>query len=370
MLVNIAAGGASSGAESKEKRVTRESKAAGGGMTMSDNIVVAITGAAGFIGRHLVSHLTKRNGSIHIRALDRSWNSPVSRKFAGWDDVDPVQSDILDVPDLKEALEGVDVVVHLAAMLGVARTEGNPLGCLETNVSGTRKVLRACAAKGVRRIVYASSSEIYGCAAGADREKIKETDTFKPRSVYGVSKLAGEEFVKAYAEKHSLDYSILRFFNVYGPGQSQDFVIPKFAARLASRSAPQIYGTGNQIRAFCYISDVTEAIWLSLSPDAPSGEAFNIGNDTEPITIRELASCMVELSSVDVDPVHIPIEQSDRTSEREIYYRVPDINKARELLGYDPQVDLHTGVGQVLSSFAPHAQGKEWRRVASASGQP
>ena len=173
-----------------------------------------ITGGSGFIGTNL-SNLLKSQHDILI--LDR-----IPSKIQ---DVDFTECDLLDSKKLSDVLEGFDIVIHLAAAVGVKLTEEEPLHILNLNIQGTQNILESCKKNHVKKIIFASSSEIYGEAIHIP---IKETDTPMPITNYGVSKITGEEYVKAYSKAHSIKYSILRFFNAYGPGQSNSFVMSEF----------------------------------------------------------------------------------------------------------------------------------------------
>jgi len=239
-------------------------------------------------------------------------------------------------------MRGCECVVHLAAFLGVQRSDRDPLRCLEVNVAGTKNVLDACAANAVRKVIFASSSEVYGENGPAP---VSEASSLKPVSVYAVSKLAGEEYVKAYAIRHGFDYTILRPFNVYGPGQSEEFVIPRFVRAAIEGRPPQVYGTGQQVRTFCSVDDIVDGLMLVLSSRAAAGQVFNLGNDTGLISILELSHRIVALSNRGgAAPRLVPYEHADRPPEREVMWRVPQIEKARRVLGYAPKIGLEDGL--------------------------
>lgn len=297
---------------------------------------VFVTGGAGFIGKAFVSRLLRDHGSqpFEVRAFDL-----LPARVEG---CVAFQGDILDPAALARAMRGCEWVVHLAAFLGVQRSDRDPLRCLEVNVAGTKNVLDACAANAVRKVIFASSSEVYGENGSAP---LSEASSLKPVSVYAVSKLTGEEYVKAYATRYGFDYTILRPFNVYGPGQSEEFVIPRFVRAAIEGRPPLVYGTGKQVRAFCCVDDIVEGMILALcSPDA-SRHVFNLGNDTGLISIRELGQRIVALSGCGGPaPRLVPYDQADRPYEREVMWRVPQIEKARRVLTYAPSVGLDEGL--------------------------
>jgi UDP-glucose 4-epimerase len=252
---------------------------------------------------------------------------------------------ILDINDVNQAVRGCNAVVHLAAMLGVRRTEIKKMETLNINIQGTINILEACVKERVERIVFASSSEVYG------RQKnmpLSEETAVSPISIYAVTKLAAEEYVKAYCQSYGLKYSIVRFFNIYGPGQVAEFVIPRFVKAVMEDKSPLVYGRGKQVRSFCYVDDAVEAVAKILLSDKADAEIFNIGNDTEVISIEELALKVISLSKKDLKPHFISMDKADRNEEREISKRVPDIAKAKRLLGFKPKVTLQEGIKKVI----------------------
>ena len=302
---------------------------------------IFVTGGAGFIGTALLRRLLQERTMKHleVRAFDI--------RPARVEECVSIQGSILDPPSLERAMRGCDMVVHLAAYLGVRLSDRDRLKCLDLNVVGTRNVLDACLANGVRKLVFTSSSEVYGENGPTP---ISETSPLKPKSVYAVSKLAGEEYVKAYATHHGLDYSILRPFNVYGPGQTEEFVIPRFVRAAIEGKPPLVYGNGQQVRAFCSVDDFVEGLTLALFSADANGEVFNLGNDSGSISILELGHKIVALSSKrGPDPELVPYEKSDRTSERDVLWRVPRIQKAKQVLGFAPKVSLDDGIFRVLN---------------------
>jgi len=301
---------------------------------------VFVTGGAGFIGTALVRRLLRERerGSLEVRAFDL--------EPARAEGCEAVQGSILDPGALARAMRGCEWVVHLAAFLGVQRSDRDPLRCLDVNVTGTRNVLEACVSNAVRKVVFASSSEVYGENGPAP---VSEASSLRPISVYAVSKLTGEEYVRAYATRYGFDYTILRPFNVYGPGQSEEFVIPRFVRAVIDGRPLRVYGTGRQVRTFCSVDDIVEGLTLALfSPDA-TGHVFNLGNDTGHISILELAHKVVALSnSRGPAPQLVPYEQADRPLERDVMWRVPQIQKAKRVLSYAPKVALDEGLCRCL----------------------
>lgn len=313
---------------------------------------VLITGGAGFIGVAMARELIK--AGMEVRALDLV-KSPV-------EEAERLIGSILDMNTISRAVRGCDYVVHLAAMMGVERTEQNKMECLNVNILGTLSVLDACVKERVKKIVFASSSEVYGDQA---KMPITEESPLNPKSVYGVSKVCCEEYLRAYKQTYDLDYSVVRFFNIYGPGQVAEFVIPRFVKAMIEDRPPVIYGKGNQVRAFCYVDDAVRGTKLALLSEKANGQAFNIGNDTGPISMKDLALRVVKIGGKNLKPAFIPLEKSDRKPEREILTRVPSIEKARKVLGYKPKIGLDEGVlsviknsGMIKSRFEPLIKAK------------
>lgn len=296
---------------------------------------IFITGGAGFIGHTLAKQLLKNGYSVKT-----------------FDIVEPTEticehevSTIMYQEELFNAMKGCDYVVHLAAMLGVRRTEQKRMGCLDINIQGTKNVFDASVKTGIKKIIFCSSSEVYG---ESHINPIKESGPVSPKSVYAVSKLAGEEYLKAQHQMYGIAYSIVRLFNVYGPGQVAEFVMPRFIKTVLENKQPVIYGSGEQRRCFCYVDDAATGIELALSKPEANGEIFNIGNDKTEISMADLARKVVSLSGKDIEPRFIAIEESDRSVNREIMERVPDITKARKVLGYEPRVSLDDGILRII----------------------
>ena len=308
---------------------------------------VLVTGGAGCIGIPVCRLLRESGFEVvlfdlyeQVRMADSFLPSGVETFFGS----------ILDSSSIREAMRGCDAVIHLAAYLGVRRTEVNKLRCLDINIDGTRNVLNACVVSNIKKIVFASSSEVYGEPL---INPIKETAITQGKTVYAVSKLAGEELVKAYAEEFpSLNYTILRFFNTYGPNQIAQFVIPKFVRNFLSGTSPVIYGDGTQSRSYCFSEDTGKGTVLALLNQTANKEVINIGNSKELTSLVELAKLIQEVC----DPERtIAIRNkggflgADRDEQREINARYCDTTKAAALLDFDPEVSLREGIQRVVN---------------------
>ncbi len=299
---------------------------------------VLVTGAGGFIGTKVVQELWNRDCDVYYFDVIEPKIKGIKRLNLGT---------ILDQYDLALAVKGCDYAIHLAALLGVYKTDNSRLETLHVNIQGTLNFIEACVKEGVKKIVFSSSSEVYG-----EQEKlpITEESPLNPKSVYAVSKIAGEEYLKAYAGMYPFQYNIVRLFNVYGEYQREEFVLPRFVQRVVHNEPPVIYGDGEQSRSFCYVTDAARGIVDALLSET-QGEVFNIGNDREPISMKDLAHKLIRLAGKSLQPEFIDYEESDRESSREIGKRIPSIEKAKQVLGYEPRYSLEYGLKQMIAFY-------------------
>lgn len=299
---------------------------------------ILITGGNGLIGKKVSKILEKNNHTII--SLDKTI------KFKNTKKIKFVRGDIAKEKDLTKYLKKYKskVIIHLAANLGVAKTEKNGFDCLNVNIEGTKNILKACIKNKVKKILFASSSEVYG---NGNMKPITENSELMPKSSYGVSKVAGEAYVRAYYEKYGLQYNILRFFNVYGPDQRDDFVISKFKNNIKNNKQIKIFGSGNQIRSFCHVDDAATAINLIINK-GKKNQIYNIGNDKEPTKIIDLAKKMVKISKKKIKILKVSFKKSDRSLQREIFNRQPNIKKIKKHTKYLPSVSLEKGIISML----------------------
>lgn len=302
---------------------------------------VLVTGAGGFIGTRVVQELWKRN-------CDVVYFDVIEPKIDGIKRVN--RGTILDQYDLALAVKGCDYAIHLAALLGVQKTDNNRLETLHVNIQGTLNFIEACLKEGVKKVIFSSSSEVYG---EQQILPITEANPLNPKSVYAVSKIVGEEYFRAYSEMYGMNYNIVRFFNVYGEYQREDFVLPRFVYSVVNCEAPTIYGHGNQNRSFCYMEDAARGLVDALF-SRHSGEVFNIGNNNEPISMKDLAYKVIQLSGKNIAPRFVSYEDSDRESSREIEKRIPSLDKAEKLLGYAPAIPLEEGLKKMIAFYKQH----------------
>ena len=301
---------------------------------------ILITGGNGFIGRTIIRIFS--NNGYKLNVLDIT-----KRRFLKKKTIKYFNGSILKYKDLSRAMDRCDAVIHLAAALGVQKTDNQPLNCLNVNIQGTINVLDACVKKKIKKVILVSSSEVYGDHKG---KKIKETDQVIPKSVYAVSKLVGEEYIKSYGKKFGLKYNICRFFNVYGFDQRPDFVIPIFFKNSLTNKTISVYGNGNQIRSFCNVYDAATGM-LKILKKGKNRQIYNIGNDKEPISIKKLADKIKKITKNKTKIKFVKYKNADRKKNRDIFYRSPNINKARQDLLYKPSIKLDDGLKMMLDGL-------------------
>jgi UDP-glucose 4-epimerase len=258
----------------------------------------------------------------------------------------------MDSASLKDAVKGCDGVIHLAAFLGVKRTETYKLKCLDININGTKNVLEAINTnKKIKKIVFASSSEVYG---EPENNPVSEIEKTSGKTVYAISKLTGEEFIKAYSEElKNYKYTILRYFNTFGPYQISQFVIPKFIDLVKKNKSPIINGDGKQIRTFIYSEDTAKATVDSLLSKKTNNKTINIGNEKNKINLLKLAELIIKCvkKNKKIKPRFIKnFKNSDRKADREINVRYCDTSLAKRLLNLKPKYSLEVGIRKTIKA--------------------
>ena len=296
---------------------------------------ILITGGSGFIGRSVVRGLIEKGFEVNLLDL---FNPNISN-------VNYFNGSVLNQDDIAKAMQGCDYVIHLAAVLGVSKASYHPVECLDVNIKGIINILNCCVQNKVKKIIFSSSSEVYG---EPNKIPISEDAALQPRSEYGVSKLVGEEYIKAYNKQHNLDYTILRFFNVYGIEQRHSWVMARFTNYAALGQPLLIYGKGDQVRAFCHIKDAVRGIAEALLSDNTNNQTFNIGNNKEPVSMRELALRILKIAGGDENIKFLSMNQTDRTVSREIYKRVPCTEKAKNTFGFEARISLDEGIKEII----------------------
>lgn len=316
---------------------------------------VLVTGAAGFVGRHLVPRLLE--GASEVVATDLA-SEPPARYADRVDDerLSYLPGDLTERSFREELLaEPFDRIFHLAAVVGVNAYVEDPLRVTEVNVVATERILQRVENWGVR-FVFTSTSEVFG--RNPDVPWSEESDrVLGPPTVdrwsYSSSKAACEHMLHGLSSAEGpFEATVVRPFNLYGPGQRPDFVLPAFVDRVVSGEPPTVFDGGEQTRCFTYVEDFVEGLCrASTHPDA-AGEAFNLGSTRE-TGIRELADLVIDLADADLDPEFVTGEEVYGDSYEDLRRRVPDASKARAVLGWEATTPLETGIERVLA----------WRRA-------
>ena len=302
---------------------------------------VLVIGGAGFLGSHIVDQLTL-TPAARIVVLDNFVRGTREnlRQAAAEPRVEVVEGSVTDLALLSRLMAGTDFVFHLAA-LWLYECVHEPRSALEVNVVGTYNVAEAAADASVRKVVYSSSASVYGDAAFTP---MTEEHPFLNRTMYGATKIAGEQFFRAFNEQRGLEYAGLRYMNIYGPRMDYQgtyvSVIMKVLDRIDQGLPPIIFGDGSQAYDFIHVEDVARANLLALQSDA-SDEFFNIGMGVE-TTIRELVELLLDITGSDLEPEYRPQEQMFVT------HRVGSTEKAERLLGFRAGISLRDGLVSVI----------------------
>ena len=270
---------------------------------------ILVTGGAGFIGSNLVERLVRLGHDVRI--LDNFSTGHRSNLGGFADEIDVVEGDVQSYERVHNAMRGCETVLHQAALPSVPRSIADPLTSHATNTTGTLNVLLAARDANVRRLVFASSSSVYGAAEGLPKS---ETMPTVPISPYGTAKLAAESYCRSFHEVYGLETVALRYFNVFGPRQdpASEYaaVIPKFIAAFAEGRAPVIYGDGEQSRDFTYVDNIVDANLAALDAHGVAGRVYNVACG-ERITLNDLAAELRAQMEVDVEPEHGPARPGD-----------------------------------------------------------
>jgi UDP-N-acetylglucosamine/UDP-N-acetyl-alpha-D-glucosaminouronate 4-epimerase len=304
---------------------------------------VLVTGGGGFIGSHLVERLLAEGHSV--RVLDNFATGHRANIAGVLDDIELVEGDIQSYERVHNAVRGCELVFHVAALPSVPRSIQDPLTSTSANVTGTLNVLLASRDEGVRRVVYSSSSSVYG----ANEELPKREDMLPlPIAPYSVSKLAGEGYCRSFAHVYGLDTVALRYFNVFGPRQDPlsqySAVIPRFISAFLEDRRPTIHGDGEQSRDFTYIDNVVEANLLAASAPDVAGQALNIACG-ERTSLNEMVAQLRKLCDKEIDAVHVDPRPGD------VRHSQADISLARQQLGYDALVPFDEGLRRSVEHY-------------------
>jgi nucleoside-diphosphate-sugar epimerase len=307
---------------------------------------VLVTGGAGFIGSHLVGSLLQRGDAV--RVLDNFATGRRANVAPFADDIELIEGDVRSFERVTHAVAGCDAVLHQAALPSVPRSVQDPVSSHETNVTGTLNVLLAARDHEVDRVVYASSSSVYGPGADGGLAAKHERMPALPISPYATGKLAGEGYARSFHQVYGLPTVALRYFNVFGPGQDPDSeyaaVIPRFIVSLLEARAPIVFGDGTQSRDFTFVGNVVAANLLALEATDVCGRAFNIACGKR-VTLNQLLDVLRELIGTDLVSIH------DEPRIGEVEHSLADLAAAREVLGYAPRVSLRDGLELTVEHF-------------------
>ena len=299
-----------------------------------------VTGGAGFIGSSLSRAIVERGGEVHV--FD-SFLTGREENLADLPDVEVVRGDVRDLDGLRRAMKGVDRVLHQAAVPSVARSLKDPIFSNEANVQGTLNVLIAARDAGVPRVVFASSSSVYG-----DTPTLPKVETMlpSPLSPYAVTELTGEHYLKVFHHLYGLETVALRYFNVFGPRQdpTSDYaaVIPLFVSLMSQGQAPTINGDGTQSRDFTYIDNVVQANLLACEAPGVGGEVFNVACGRR-YTLLDLVAALNSILGSNLEPTFGPRRAGD------VMHSLADIEKARRMLGYEPSTSFEEGLERTVT---------------------
>ena len=309
---------------------------------------ILVTGGAGFIGSHVVDFLVKKR--LNVKVLDDLSTGNKENLSQSMEKITFVEGSILDNALLEREIRGMDGIVHLAAKRSVFESVEKPIEYNNTNINGTVNLLQAMRKNNVKRIVFASSSSVYGDSKSFPQT---ESDSPNPISPYALSKLSGEYYLKLYKTLFGMETISLRFFNVYGPRQDPKSqyanVIPVFIKAIVADKQPTIFGDGLQSRDFVYATDVAESCFTALRANAEkvSGETFNVGSG-EGIKIIELVDYINRALGKDIRPKHSSALKGD------VRHTLANIEKAKKLMGFKPRFSFEKGLKETIEFFKEH----------------
>ncbi len=302
-----------------------------------------VTGGAGFIGSHLVTRLV--NDGVQVRVLDNLSAGHLKNLDGVLNRIEFVEGDIRDSHVVQNAVDGMEVVFHQAALASVPLSVENPVATHDVCVTGTVNVLNAARKAGVRRVVYAGSSSAYGDAPEMPKREDQVPQALSP---YAAAKLAGEYYCQSFASSYDLEVVRLRYFNVFGPRQDPkspySAVIPLFASALLEGVAPKIFGTGEQSRDFVYVGNVVQANLLAASVSGVSGRVYNVASG-KTISVLELLRLICEGLNKPFSPDFRDARNGD------ILHSWADISAIQQDLGYSPTVTLESGLKETLAFY-------------------
>lgn len=299
-----------------------------------------VTGGAGFIGSNIAKRLVEKG--YFVRVLDNFATGNRMNLDEIKDSIELIEGDIRDFWTVVKATKGIDYILHQAALPSVPRSIDNPLTTTEVNINGTLNLLEAARFNNVQRLVYASSSSVYGDSPVMPKE---ETMKPMPKSPYAITKLAGEEYCMNFYNLYGLETVAIRYFNVFGPHQNPfsqySAVIPKFINLLKQGKAPTIHGDGTISRDFTYIDNVVNANLLACEKKSAAGNVINIACN-KAYTLNELVEKLNKIIGTDIEPIYGPEKKGD------VKHSLADITKAREILKYEILINFDEGLKKTV----------------------
>lgn len=316
---------------------------------MIENKSIFITGGAGFIGSMLIGRLIDKNKITAFDNLAR--NSLKDKPFFDHPNLTLVKGNVLEFDQVNAAMQGANIVVHCAAIAGIDTVIKKPVSTMRVNMIGSANVLEAATnLPHCERVVCFSTSEVFGQQAFRSHETHKTVmgQVGEARWTYAVSKLAEEHLAIAYFQEQGLPVTVLRPFNVYGPGQVGEGAMRTFVDRALKNLPLRIHGDGTQIRAWCYVDDMIEGVICAVEHPEAIGESFNIGNQKAVVTIYGLANTVVRVLNSDSEIVFTRKDYAD------VELRIPAVSKARDLLGFEAQIDLEEGIQRTAEYYRRH----------------
>ena len=312
---------------------------------------IFITGGAGFIANRLIAELVERNQIVVYDNYTR--NTLKDSPYACHPNIREIEGDVLDAEHLQRSMAGSQLVIHAAAIAGIDATVRNPVMTMRVNMLGTANALEAARqVGGIERFVEFSSSEVFGSHAfKVDEASQTVTGAVgEARWTYAVSKLAGEHLSHAYHKQFGLPTVTVRPFNIYGPGQTGEGALSIFIRKALAGEDLYIFGDGSQIRAWCYVDDMVEGVMRCLTHPKAVGESFNIGNARAVTTVYGLAEAVLRVSQ---SPSRIMFREA---LSADIELRIPRVDKARELIGFQAGVDLDEGLAATIDWIRCHQE--------------
>ena len=313
---------------------------------MIQNKRVFITGGAGFIGSTLIGKLIEHNQIVAYDNLAR--NALQGKAWKDHQNLQLIVGDVLDYDKLAKAMAGADIVVHCAAIAGIDTVVKNPVMTMRVNMVGSANVLEAASKlEHCDRVVCFSTSEVFGTNAfrSSEMDKTSIGTIGEARWTYAVSKLAEEHLAIAYFQHQWLPVAVVRPFNVYGPGQVGEGALRTFVQRALKNETITINGDGTQIRAWCYVDDMVRGTMLCMEHPKAIGESFNIGNQRAVTTIYGLANTVIRVLNSKSKIEFVFKDYAD------VELRIPNVSKARELIGFEAQVDLDEGIQRTAEAY-------------------